>query len=246
MKQSDSRINYQFLYHVLPDPVLVIDRAGTVVDLNLSAKDAFSEISVGGKIEDLFIDKKKIKANILELLQYHKLIVDKAIVKTINSEVQTYEYKITILSESNELFLIAFNQLNTKNELLKLEIEQTFSSELHALMPYLNKSGKELVEKKIEAKKLSSVFDLDVNHLKNNDISDIELKNKLGRLFPQLSEAELNIAYFLLVGASIKQIASINNKNTNAIRVMVHRMLSKTNFKNKTDFTNFINSHYIS
>jgi DNA-binding CsgD family transcriptional regulator len=243
MKQPDSRINYQFLYHVLPDPVLVIDRVGTIVDLNLSALDVFTSISVGGKIDDLFIDKKKIKTNLLELLQYHKVIADKAIVKTINSEVQTYEYKVTILSESNELFLIAFNLLVTKNELLKLEIEQTFSSELHALLPYLNKSGKELVEKKIEEKKLSTVFDSEVNQLKSSDISDIALIKNLGRSFPQLSESELNIAYFLLVGASIKQIASINNKNTNAIRVMIHRMLAKTSFKNKTDFTNFINAN---
>ncbi len=243
MKQPDSRINYQFLYHVLPDPVLVIDRVGTVVDLNLSALDVFTSISVGGKIDDLFIDKKKIKNNLLELLQYHKVIVDRAIVKTINSEVQTYEYKVTILSESNELFLIIFNQLNTKNELLKLEIEQTFSSELHTLLPYLNKSGKELVAKKIEAKKLSSVFDSETKYLKTSEYSDIVSKNSIAGKFPQFSEMELNIAYYLVVGANIKQVATITNKNTNAIRVMIHRMLAKTSFKNKTDFTNFINAN---
>lgn len=238
MKQPDSRINYQFLYHVLPDPVLVIDRAGTIVDLNLSAMDVFSEISVGEKIENLFIDKKKIKANLLELLQYHKVIVEKAILKTTNSDVQTYEYKVTILSESNELFLIAFNLLTTKNELLKLEIEQTFSTELHALMPYLNKSGKELVAKKIETKKLSTVFESENKLLKSSELTDMAMKKSIGNAFPQLSESELNIAYYLVIGANTKQIATITNKNANAIRVMMHRIFSKTDFKNKTDFIN--------
>jgi DNA-binding CsgD family transcriptional regulator len=243
MKQPDSRINYQFLYHVLPDPILVIDRAGAVVDFNLSAKDAFTEISVGEKIENLFIDKKKIKANILELLQYHKVIADKAILKTTISDVQTYEYKVTILSDSNELFLIVFNLLTTKNELLKLEIEQTFSTELHALMPYLNKSGKELVAKKIDAKRLSTVFESENKHLKTSEFSDVALKKSIGNTFPQLSETELNIAYYLVIGANTKQIATITNKNANAIRVMMHRIFAKTNFKNKTDFTNFINAN---
>jgi len=243
MKQSDSRINYQFLFHVLPDPVLVIDRLGTVVDLNMSAGDEFVTLSIGEKIENLFIDKKKIRANILELLQYHKVIADKAILKTSNTDVQTFEYKVTILSESNELFLITFNKLSTKNELLRLEIEQTYSAELHALMPYLNKSGKELVAEKIEAKKLSTVFELENKDLKTVELSDIALKKSISITFPQLSETELIVAYYLLIGANTKQIATITNKNANAIRVMMHRIFAKTNIKNKTDFTNFINAN---
>ncbi len=242
MKQPDSRLNYQFLYHVLPDPVIVIDMAGTVVDLNLSAKDTFSEIMIGGKIDNLFIDGKKIKANILELFQYHKVITDKIIVKTKNSTVQTYEYKITILSESNDLFLIVLNLLTTKNELLKLEIEQTFNTELHALMPYLNKSGKELVAKRIEAKKLNAIFEFENELTSTSELSDKTLKDSIQNAFPQFSDNELSIAYYLAIGAGTMQIATIINKNTNAIRVMMHRMLAKTNFKNKTDFINFINA----
>jgi len=240
MIQPDSRINYQFLYHVLPDPVVVIDRAGTIVDYNLSAKDAFTTISAGEKIENLVVDKRKFKLNLLELLQYHKVIVDKAAVRTSQSEVQAYEYKVTILSESNELFLIAFNKLSTKNELLKLEIEQTFNAELHGLLPFLNKSGKELVEKKIETKKLISIFESGRMPADYLEPAENEMFNGISALFPQFSTNELRIAYYLTMGASIQQITTITGKNTNAIRVMIHRMLARTKFKSKTEFINSI------
>lgn len=242
MNQFDSRINYQFLYHVLPDPVVVIDRTGTIVDLNVSAKDAFPKFSIGHKIEDLFIDRKKIKANILELFQYHKVITDKAIVKTIGSKIQPYEYKITILSESNDLFLIAFNSLIIKNELLKLEFEQTFSTELHALMPYLNKAGKDLVAKKIKAKKINILFEAGLKQDESFKISDLEFKNKIKSSFPTFSESEINLAYFMAMKANTKQLATIINKDANAIRVMIYRMLAKTSFGDRIEFIDYINN----
>lgn len=242
MKHPDNRINYQFLFDVLPDPVLVIDSASYIVDFNLSAKDVFTEIKVGEKIENLFIDKKKIKSNLLELLQYHKVISDKIIVKTNNSTVQAFEYKLTILSESNDLFLIALNLLTSKNELLKLEIEQTFNTELHSLLPYLNKSGKELVAKKIKDNKLSTLFESGLKQDKSFKISDLEFKNKIKSSFPAFTDSEINLAYFMAMKANTKQLATLINKNANAIRVMIFRMLAKTSFGDRMEFINFINN----
>ncbi len=242
MEQPDSRINYQFLFHVLPDPIILIDRTGTIVDLNLSAKDTFATISVGDKTDKLFIDKKKTRDDIAELLKYHKVITDKAILRINDSEVQPYEFKLTILSESNEIFVLQFNHLNTKNELLRLEVEQNFASELHSLKPYLNKSGKELVEKKISTNRLNAVFETKTNIINPKQYVNTELKDKIKARFPQLSNNELSIAYFIGIGASINQIAGIRQKNANAIRVMVHRMLSKTNNKTTTEFSNQLQS----
>jgi len=202
----------------------------------MSAKDAFATIFIDDKIENIFVDKKKIKNNLLELLQYHKVIIDKASLKTTSDKIQPYEYKVTILSESNGLFLIVFNHLAAKNDLLKIEIEDIFSAELHALLPYLNKTGKELVDRKTEAKRLSSVFELSAVRANAFDLSDNELKNQIKETFPSYSKSEIMIAYYLIVGASIKQIASITHKNENAIRVMIHRLLSKSNFRNRADF----------
>lgn len=242
MEQPDSRINFQFLFHVLPDPIVIIDRAGTIVDINLTAKDIFAPICVGEKIESLFVDKKKIKESILELLQYHRVIVDKAIIRTNKSSVQPFEFKVTILSESNEIFVVIFNHLYLKNELIKLEIEQIFSTELHTLKPYLNKSGKELVENKILTNKLSTVFESELKQLNPSNFTNSESIEIIRLKFPHFTINEINIAYFMSLGASINQIATITEKNANTIRVMVHRMLSKTSFSNTADFTNFLKS----
>ncbi len=242
MNQPDSRINYQFLFHVLPNPVFVVDQMGVLVDLNASATDLFQTIAVGEKIDILFIDKRYIKLKLLELLQYHKVISDKAIFKTRENEVQSFEYKLTILSESNELFILSLNHLDSKNELLKLEIEQTFSAELHTLKPYLNKTGKELIERKIKEKKLSVFFESEIIQTKTKDFIDARFKTEIAKQFPQFSDLELNIAYLLSIQASTKQIATICNKSTNATRVLVHRLLKKTSFKNKTDFSSLMKS----
>jgi len=242
MKQPDSRINYQFLFHVLPNPILLVDQMGILVDLNASASDQFETIVVGEKIENLFIDVKYFKAKLLELRQYHKVISDKAIFKTRGNEVQSFEFKLTILSESNDLFVLCLNHLDTKNELLKLEIEQTFSAELHTLKPYLNKTGKELIERKIKAKKLSVFFESEITQTNTKEFIDNRFKIEIAKQFPQFSDLELNIAYLLSVDASIKQIATICNKSANATRVLVHRMIKKTSFKNKTDFSNLLKS----
>lgn len=242
MEQTDSRINFQFLFHVLPDPIVLIDRAGNVVDLNLSAKDTFAPIALGEKLESIFFDKKKIKESIFELLQYHKVIVDKGLIKTQKADTQLFEFKMTILSEGNEIFVVIFNQLQLKNELIRLEIEQIFSTELNTLKPYLNKSGKELVEKKIRTNKLSTIFESELRHQNSTNITDLETIDRIRLQFPFFTTNEVNIAYFLSMGASINQIATITEKNANTIRVMAHRMLSKTTFNSTSELKNVLKS----
>jgi len=236
MNQPDSRINYQYLFKVLPDPVVLIDRNGAILDINSAAKDLFHSISVGGKIENLFIEKRRIKENILDLLRFHKIIVDKAILYINNASTQTFEYKITILSEINDFYLITFNDLSVKNELLRLEIEQTLGAELHTLKPYLNKAGKELVDKRMAVKHINS----NTLNFNTNEIIQPKIKQKIQSLFPQLSSNELNLAYLISLGATVNQISQITNKNSNAVRVMLHRMVARTAFNSASEIANFI------
>lgn len=229
-------LNYQFLFQVLPDPVIVIDKTGKIVDLNMSAKDTFAITESGEKLEEIFSDKKKIRESLIELFQYHKVIVDKALLKSKSGELVTYEYKATILSEINDQFIFTFNNLKTKNEILKLEIGHVFSVEMNALRPYLNKTGKELVEKKIVNNKLMSLFENENKNIEPITLVDSLTVQKISVAFPFLNRNELSVAYYISIGATVNQIAAITGKSANTIRVMTHRMIAKTEFDSTVEF----------
>lgn len=234
------QINYNFLFHVIPDPVIIIDKNGRLVELNITATDEFASISIGDKFENLFSDKRKIKNTLLELFRFHKVIIDKAIVKTKKSDIQTFEFKATILSESNELYLFIFNNLASKNDLIKLEIDHAFSTEINELKPYLNKTGKELVEKKITDNKLTQIFESEVKSHQPTNLIDLNQLNKISSVYPNFSNNEQKIAYFLSIEASINQIATITGKTANTIRVMIHRMKSKANVNSTSELAKCI------
>ena len=238
---SGQLINFKFLFHVIPDPIIVIDKGGTIVEMNLSATDEFTELQKNSKIEELFADKRKVRSVLIELLQFHKVVIDTALIKTSESKILAYEFKATILSESNELYLLIFNNLNTKNEVVKFEIEHAFTTEINSLKPYLNKTGKELVEKKISNNSLSQIFETDVNQSQSEEFTDPEVMQKLSKNLPLYSKKELQIAYFLSIGANINQISDITDKSVNSLRVMVHRMSTKLNTKNTVELTKKIN-----
>ena len=85
-------------------------------------------------------------------------------------------------------------------------------------------------------------FESEIIQTKTKDFIDARFKTEIAKQFPQFSDLELNIAYLLSIQASTKQIATICNKSTNATRVLVHRLLKKTSFKNKTDFSSLMKS----
>lgn len=238
---SNQPINFRFLFHVIPDPVIIIDKNGNIVEMNLSATDEFAGTGKESKIEDIFADKRKVRTILLELLQFHKVIVDTALIKTKNQEICPFEFKATILSDTNELYLFIFNNLNIRNNVLKFEIEHAFAAEINSLKPYLNKTGKELVEQKITNNSLSLILEDGVKLQQPQQFTDDEIIEKLSKHLPDFSKKELQIAFFLSIDASISQISDITGKSVNALRVMTHRMSAKLNTKNTQELTKTIN-----
>lgn len=240
MKESDVSINYHFLFQAFPDPVIVIDKTGKIIDLNIAAKDTFAEIVIGEKLENIFSDKRKIRESLIELFQYHKVIIDKAILKSKFDELVTYEFKATILSEVKDQFILCFNNLTTKNEILKLEIAHAFSVEMNALRPYLNKAGKELVEKKHDKNKLISLFESQHQTIEPYSLINEDVVAKISSYFPDFNKNELTISFYISIGASVNQIALITGKSANTIRVMIHRMITKVNMESSSKFSKIL------
>lgn len=229
------------LFHWMPISTLIIDRKGTILDINQQALNFF-----GAESHDTFLEKNNFNSLVIDLSRSMELVVEissinevltkKILLRRLDNSILCVDIYARTFPETPNLILFQFTETSPKIHALLTQMIQAFRVEIQRLKPYLNKPGKELLEQIIIDNALEDKVK-DLSSGKNLfDIVSQERITQLINLFPELTNSELTICAFLSIKMTIDEIASLTSKTSNCLRVSFHRILRKTNMNSGKEF----------
>jgi len=229
---------YLSVLKLLPIATLIIDLNGQIKFINdkafqffrFSSESDFLHVSLS-----LIIDLQRsieIKSDVDSAAE---LIEKKILIRRFDSKIACVNLFARFLSSQKDYILIQFTELPTKNQSHLIELLKSLHREIISLKPYLNKPGKELLDKIIIG---SSMEGMNIEMKKNNDADLIQRDrlNQIVTLIPDLSNLELTLCGFLSLKLSFDEIGVLTGKTSNALRVCFHRIVKKSTFANSRDF----------
>ncbi|MDP4240572.1 MAG: hypothetical protein Q8904_13990 [Bacteroidota bacterium] len=220
---------------LLPTSALIIDLKGNIHAINQQAIQFFRGTSQAvwfenATIGSLVLDLQR-SLDLIEEISLKKEFTEKKILfRKFDKSVACVNLFARSFNVEPCYILIQFTDISQKTKVLLSELVRTLRQEVIALKPYLNKPGKELLEKILNKNTLEESW-----HDRSNLESQIEVirKNRIAsiiQLFPQLTNAEITLCGFLSLKMTIDEIACITGKTSNSLHVSFHRLLKKTSF----------------
>ena len=220
------------IFQWMPSCGVVIDKNGNILDYNKRALDFFrimgeSDSQETSHIGGIVIDLPQAMGFISELLKGRELNGKKMLFRRKDNTIVCVEINACLFPKQKNLILIQFTETSQHNQELLAQIIQAFRVESLRLKPYLNKPGKELLEKINNNYVLEGI-------LSNKATQNIQLEvvrddrvTQLVGMFPELTNSELALCGFLSLKMSMDEIASVTDKTPNNLRVTFHRIVRK-------------------
>lgn len=228
------------IFQWLPICGIIIDLKGNIVAMNGDAKkflgiSATNEQSELRHINSVFVEISQINDLRIDLKQNEGVIVKKFLFRKFDKSIACVDVYVRLFGKSSETILLLFSESLLPNQFIFAEMMQAFRHEVMQLKPYLNKPGKELLQKIISDNKLEGV-------IKNSPIkkAPVEIVTKkriasIAELFPELTNNELVFCGLLSMRLTMVEIAQITGKTANSLRVNFHRILRKSNLPKGKD-----------
>lgn len=221
------------LFQWMPIPALIIDRKGTILDINQQALNFFGTQSYEIFLEkihfsSLVIDLSRSMELVVEISSKSEVLIKKILLRRLDNSIICVDVFARSFPETPNLILFQFTETSPKIHALLIQMIHAFRVEIQRLKPYLNKPGKELLEQIVNDNALETKVK-DLPNGKNQlDIISEERIAQFIQLFPELTNSELAICAFLSLKMTIDEIASLTGKTSNCLRVSFHRILRKT------------------
>jgi len=228
MNEPDSISDF---IHSLPIPSVIVSFEGEIKDVNLLG---VKELNAHSKLEvmkysvlDLMIDKSKFLQRV-DLLQEENVLQNKKVLaKTIDGRIFERTMNASILSREKGLYLSQYCG-SVELQHPTFNRSQVILSEIRKLLPYLNKTGQEL---------LNQIHNTHYCQLEKN-IQEARIKlfsQQLVDQFPELTCAEMYLCSLILMGFSSREIAHFNGFTPNSIRVNIYRLCRKYNVDSRDE-----------
>lgn len=222
------------LFQWMPVSTLIIDKKGTILDVNQQALNFF-----GTQSRETFLEKNHFSSLVIDLSRSLELVVEissksevltkKMLLRRMDSSIICVDIYARSFPETTNFILFQFTETSPKIHALLIQMIHAFRVEIQRLKPYLNKPGKELLEQIVS----DNALETKVKDLPNGkNLLDIISEERIAQfiqLFPELTNSELAICAFLSLKMTIDEIASLTGKTSNCLRVSFHRILRKTN-----------------
>lgn len=230
---------YLSILKLLPTATLIIDLNGNIEFINDKAFQFFRFTSESDFLQistSLVVDLKRTIDLRDEINTTKDVIQKKILLRRFDKNIACVNLFARFISIDNDHLLIQFTEVSVKNQALIIELLKNFKSEVITLKPYLNKPGKELLEKILNHNSEEKMT-LSISKRKNDsDYLDLDRIAKINQLLPSLSTTELILCGFLSLNLNMDEISGITGKTSNSLRVLFHRILHKTNFTTGKDF----------
>ena len=225
----------------LPTSTLIISTKGSLYFINKQAVELFRCSS-----QEAFFEKDNIKSLIVNLEYFSEMIdelkssnkatVRNILIRRFDSTVVCANLFATLLPEDPNYVLLQLTEISAKTRILLTEMIQSLRHEAMTLNPYLNKPGKELLEKILTKTGINDAYSKQFGNQIQQEVLRESVATQLIDTFPMLTNSELTLCGFLSLKMTIEEIASLTGKTGNSLRVAFHRMLLKTGFSTGKDF----------
>lgn len=205
---------------------IVFDHNADIVCMNHMAEKHFEHLQFKpAKIHALFAEKRQFDT-MMALHNEHKTLVrKKSLLKNAKNVSVLYETSLQIIHQQTDYWMLCFEPMSENRQFLEELLAQKIKKEIQTLRPYLNKAGKELLDKIIESNVQTKNFGI-VDNVRNQLIQTNKISLLLAK-YPTLTPNEIDLCVYLSMRLNYKQIALINKKTEIATRVSVHRLLRK-------------------
>jgi hypothetical protein len=171
-----------------------------------------------------------------ELKRSNKVATRNILIRRFDSTVVCANLFATLLPEDPNYVLLQLTEISAKTRILLTEMIQSLRHEAMTLNPYLNKPGKELLEKILTKTGINDAYSKQFGNQIQQEVLRESVATQLIETFPMLTNSELALCGFLSLKMTIEEIASLTGKTGNSLRVAFHRMLLKTGFATGKDF----------
>jgi len=216
---------------------LIIDSNGFILDVNQQALEFFRTPTK----EDFIFDKQQImnlaidSQQTMELIEKIKenkdLLNRKTLLRRFDKTIACVDISVCLFPDNPKFLLIQFTETPTQSYTILTELTQAYRREVLRLRPYLNKPGKELMEQLIVSEILDGVLKNKPKRNKQLEVIRDEKIKQLAKIFPALTDHDLSFCGYLWLKMTIDEISNLTGKTTNSLRVLLHRILIKTNLK---------------
>jgi hypothetical protein len=236
------------IFKWMPTCALIIDKNGIILEVNEMAISFFKASTQA----DFIFDKENIKNMILDThranelinsaIKGNKIINREILLRKFDKSIASVELNACLFPDDSKIILIQFRDSYLQNQNVLEDLSSSFKKEVLKLKPYLNKPGKEILDKII----VSNLLD----EITKNKPAIIDQAKTLGekrieqitKLFPQLSNSEIILCGYFSLKMSVENISHLTRKSPNCLRVAFHRILKKTHFESGKDLIRTLQS----
>lgn len=245
-ENSENIVNHRSdlatIFEWMPVCSLIIDSYGIIQDVNQKAIQFFRATTK----EDFIFDKQNItniavdRAQTLEFIKTaikSTEVLNKVIlIRRFDRSIAGVDIHACLFPDNSHHLLLQFHDKIDNNQTYIFEMSNMFKREAQRIKPYLNKPGKRILEEILITDLADSIINGKPSIKKQTDIIGNNKMLKLAELFPCFSNNELVICGYLSLKMSILEISGLTSKSSNSLRVILHRMLRKTEFETSKDF----------
>lgn len=215
----------------IPHATAIYIADSKVLHLNKFAVESIGmDTNKGFDIEN-WIELNPHLITIAEKMTNNTLLDQKTLITFEDGKKEVVNFNITKLKNRGEgdIFIVYFSKASAKHTACVASSLFILKDEIKKLNPYLNKTGKAMLDK-IILKYFS-----DKNNMAGvNDLTYYEKEiQTLHEKFPQLTQQELTVCSLLLNNMDNNEIAFLTKRSLNAVFVSIHRINKKLNLKDR-------------
>ena len=210
----------------------------TVTFFRASTKEDF--IFDKQNLANLTIDSNRIKELLLSAGKTNNTTSKELFFRRFDKTISGATVNVRAIPDRPSLYLIIFQPTAPQNEVYIQELSQAFKKEAQKFRPYLNKPGKLMLDELLADDITSNLHGTKSSNRYSSVIIGEDRLEKISNLFPHLSDKELNLCALLSLKMSIDEIAAATGSTPNSLRVLLHRLLPKTQFTDSKEFVRFL------
>jgi DNA-binding CsgD family transcriptional regulator len=224
---------------ILPTATILIDLQGNIFYANFLALSLFHSPSetlfYQKKISDLLINEFNNGGLINEINETRISVEKMLLIRRFDNSVTSATLSAQYFKSDFEGIIMQFAELSGKTNAFLTEKIKLIRNDITLLKPYLNKPGKELLEKVIAKNLAENTSEYNFSHKNYYNLIPPAILERISHQFPSFTNSELNLCSLLSLKLDIEEIANLTDKTANSIRVTFHRLLKKTNLQNRKE-----------
>jgi len=234
-------ISLESVISILPTATILIDLEGNIQYANVHALKFLhspNEDSFYRKVNlnFLLVDTPCLTELILQIKETKSSLDKISLIRRFDNSVVNVNLFAQYFKSNFEGIIIQFTHISANANVFLAKKMSVIKKDITLLKPYLNKPGKDLLDK-IASKNLANCID-NIRPGQKNYLNLVPQNTltKLSQLYPTFSDSELSLCGLLSLKLSFEEISGITGKTSNALRVLFHRLLKKTEFQISKEF----------